>query len=158
MVTITCSYDRFYKRLSDFVVNHRHDRLFIRITLPFVMPSSDSRGAGRSCITTYIVVDILPQSASADGIITTKHLHFRIKQEEIDCKQRNLVSWIDFVCLLINIYRIRIVRFVKRKHCCRSASNSTNHCFDLITYGSTFTYAKIRNIIKDVLLQISANC
>lgn len=114
------------------------------------MPSSDSRGAGRSCITTYIVVDILPQSASADGIITTKHLHFRIKQEEIDCKQRNLISWIDFVCLLINIYRIRIVRFVKRKHCCRSASNSTNHCFDLITYGSTFTYAKIRNIIKDV--------
>lgn len=114
------------------------------------MPSSDSRGAGRSCITTYIVVDILPQSASTDGIITTKHLHFRIKQEEIDCKQRNLISWIDFVCLLINIYRIRIVRFVKRKHCCRSASNSTNHCFDLITYGSTFTYAKIRNIIKDV--------
>lgn len=48
------------------------------------MPSSDSRCAGGSRITTYIVVDILPQPASADGIVTAKHLHFRIKQEEID--------------------------------------------------------------------------
>lgn len=64
---------------------------FIRVTLPLVMPSSDGRSAGRSCITTYIVVDILPQSTSADGIITAKHLHFRIKQEEIDWKQKNLI-------------------------------------------------------------------
>ena len=52
------------------------------------MPSSDSRCAGGSRITTYIVVDILPQPASADGIVTAKHLHFRIKQEEIDWKEK----------------------------------------------------------------------
>ena len=55
------------------------------------MSSSDGRSAGRSRVTTDVVVDTLPKSTGADGIVATEHLHFRIKQEEIDCKGNGFV-------------------------------------------------------------------
>lgn len=69
------------------------------------MSSRDGRSAGGSCIASYVVVYILPESTSADGIVATEHLHFRIKQEEIDCKQNTPVSWIKVRRCADNIYR-----------------------------------------------------
>lgn len=35
-------------------------------------------------VATDVVVDGLPKAASTDGIVTTKHLHFRVEQKQID--------------------------------------------------------------------------
>lgn len=54
------------------------------VTVPLVMTTGDGGSTGRPRVTTDVVVDGLPQPTSADGIVAAKHLHFRIKQEEID--------------------------------------------------------------------------
>lgn len=50
------------------------------------MSTCNGRRTSGTRITTDVIVDGLPKAASTDGIVTTKHLHFRIEQEQIDCE------------------------------------------------------------------------
>lgn len=48
------------------------------------MSTCNSRRARRTRIAANVVVDSFPKTASADGIVTTEHLHLRVEQEQID--------------------------------------------------------------------------
>lgn len=48
------------------------------------MSTCNGRRARRTRITADVVVDSLPKTAGADGIVTTEHLHLRVEQEQID--------------------------------------------------------------------------
>lgn len=48
------------------------------------MSTCNSRRARRTCIAADIVVDSFPKTAGTDRIVTTKHLHLRVEQEQID--------------------------------------------------------------------------
>jgi len=81
-------------------INAQIKIIVIRIrwnTLPFIVSTCDSRRASRTRVTTDIVIDGLPKTASADGIITTKHLHFCIEQEQIDYGGKKIVKMVKIV-------------------------------------------------------------
>lgn len=108
------------------------------ISLPFVMPTSDRRGAGGSRVTTDIVVDGLPQPSRADRIVTAQLLHLGVKQEEVDWKS-------NIVIVTRTLPRSRssdtiIVRSVsvKRKHCCMSASKQYRNFIQSKVCGKSF--------------------
>lgn len=48
------------------------------------MSTCNSRRASGTCIATNVIIDGLPKAASTDRVVTTKHLHFCVEQEQID--------------------------------------------------------------------------
>jgi len=52
-----------------------------------MLPRDGSRTGGIR-VATDVVVNGLPETAGADRVVTTEHLHLRVEQEQIDCGQK----------------------------------------------------------------------
>lgn len=52
-----------------------------------MFPRDGSR-AGRIRVAADIVVDRLPKTTGTDRVVATEYLHFRVEQEQIDCRQK----------------------------------------------------------------------
>lgn len=65
------------------------------------MSTCNSRCTSVACVATDVVVDGLPKATSTDGIVTTKHLHFRVEQEQVDYEEKKDIVTIANMRLIV---------------------------------------------------------